>query len=69
MTDGTIIRSVGMTIQAILADTSHMDVGVLTNFLIFLVVVTAPAVHRKNLLIFRLVAMMTGFTLDIVGIG
>jgi hypothetical protein len=69
MTNGTIIFAVGMAFQTFISDAPDVDIVFFTDLFIFLVVMAAPAVHGEMIADFRLIPVVTGFTLDIIGIG
>ncbi len=66
MTQGTIVDPIAVTLDTILTNTPHMDIGVLTNLSIFCIVMTSPAIHRKDSWLFPLITMVTGLALDII---
>jgi hypothetical protein len=66
MTQGTIIDSVTVTFNTILTDTPHVSIGILADLSIFGIVMTAPAIHWKDSAVFRLITMVTAFTLNVI---
>jgi hypothetical protein len=69
MTYVAIFSTIGMTIQAFFTDADGMDLFIFAKAFVLLIIVAAPAIHRKRIFLLRGIPMVARIALQANAVG